>query len=132
MNIVKINVVVYCLKFTWDDSKNYRYRIYINDDLLTERTWSWDTNTKINENIIVDLPRNSDNTIKIEAITTSLESSFHNPTKFILSNLQIDDQVIDSIHSIQGETTEIPFKIYKYTIPRKKDYETFRIHQRRF
>jgi hypothetical protein len=123
MNIVKINVEVHCLKPGWVSFENNRYRLYINNDLLTERNWIWDLNTKIDENIFVDLPKNSDNIIKLEPIVE------HNSVaKFALYNLRIDDEIVINTDS---ETTEIPFKTYKYKTPRKKEYETLRIHQRR-
>ena len=121
MNI-KVNVEIHCLKPSWVNYENNRYRLYINNSLLTERTWIWGLNTKINEHIYVNLPRNSENTIRIEPILKN-----RSVAKFVIRNLSIDDIIINSAES---ETTELTFKTYKYSKP-EKTHETIRIYQRR-
>jgi hypothetical protein len=60
------------------------YRFYINNDLLTERTWIWNNNNYIQENAWINSVPNSQNTLTIEPI-------IKNPAqiKFKLSNFNI-------------------------------------------
>jgi len=51
MNIV-LSVDVYCRKFR--DGKTI-YRVYVDNDLLTERNWIWPVNVYVRENIEVDV-----------------------------------------------------------------------------
>jgi hypothetical protein len=61
MNEVKITADIYCdhnfrpLEFATDGEKSYR--VYVNDDLITERTYIWHNNEYfVRENIVVRLP----------------------------------------------------------------------------
>ena len=61
MNEVRITADIYCdrsfkpLEFATDAQKSYR--VYVDDDLLTERTYIWDNKELfVQENIIVDIP----------------------------------------------------------------------------
>jgi hypothetical protein len=82
MAAVNLTVEVHCLDLI--DQNNYR--LYVNNDLLTERTWIWDLNTLINENIWLDIPNNSTNIVRIEIITQTTSIS-----QFALRNLQVFD-----------------------------------------
>jgi hypothetical protein len=68
MPVVNITVEICCLKPSWVHREDNIYRLYANNDLLTERTWIWKLNTAINENIWVDIPSNSTNSIRLELI----------------------------------------------------------------
>jgi len=76
--IVKLSVEVHCQKLLDDgphlkykNQKPSRYRIYIDDDLMTERNWIWDQNTFICENLLVDLPTNSSHNIRVDVLNYS-------------------------------------------------------------
>jgi len=86
MNAVNLTVEVHCLKPSWVNHENNKYRIYVNDDLLTERTWIWELNTLINENIWVIIPANSTNTVRLEQILQDKSVA-----QFALRNLQVAD-----------------------------------------
>ena len=68
MNEVNIKVQVHCLKPSWVVAEKHRYRLYINDDMLTERSWIWDINTVIAEDIWVNLQLDTTNLIKLEPV----------------------------------------------------------------
>ena len=90
MNAVNLTVEVHCLKPSWVNYENNKYRLYVNDDLLTERTWIWELNTLINENIWIDVPANSTNTVRLELIIQDhLLAQFALLTQFALRNLQV-------------------------------------------
>lgn len=89
MSQVNLKVQVHCLKPSWVNFEKNRYRLYVNEDMLTERSWIWDINTFIDENIWVELESNKEHLIKIIPIldpTTSL-------AKFALKNLRINEEL---------------------------------------
>ena len=91
MNAVNLTVEVHCLKPSWVNHENNKYRIYVNDDLLTERTWIWELNTLINENIWVIIPATSANTVRLEQIIQDKSVA-----QFALRNLQVINQPFTS------------------------------------
>jgi hypothetical protein len=70
MNETSIIIQVHALQPRWIDYEQPKYRVYVNDDLITERTWSWDLNTFIEENMCVDVPSGVSHTIRLELIKT--------------------------------------------------------------
>jgi hypothetical protein len=44
------------------------YRVYVNTDLITERTWIWDNHTFLVENLLVDLDLKRGHTVKVEPV----------------------------------------------------------------
>jgi hypothetical protein len=73
--------------YTDVDCVNSIYRLYVNKDLLTERTWAWDNNYYIRENVWIQADNNSSYILTIEPIIV-------NPAqiKFKLNNLQVVDR----------------------------------------
>jgi hypothetical protein len=63
-----------------------RYRIYVDTDLITERTWSWDNNILLNENIWVYGDINSTYTLNIIPVIHNI-----NQAKFTIGNLKISN-----------------------------------------
>lgn len=104
MNTVNIKVQVHCLQPYWVATEKNIYRLYINNDLLTERSWIWDTNTVINEDIWVNLSTNTTNLIKIEPILNPVRST----AKFIMKNLQINGNLCANESE---EQSELSFRI---------------------
>lgn len=82
MAAINLTVEVHCI----DQVEQSNYRLYVNNDLLTERTWIWDLNTLINENIWLDIPNNISTIVRIEIITQN-----NSVSKFALRNLQVID-----------------------------------------
>jgi hypothetical protein len=60
------------------------YRLYVNDDLLTERTWIWNKNTKIKENVLIELEKATRNNITLEAVKSRISAS----VKFVISGCE--------------------------------------------
>jgi len=50
-----ITVQVHALQPRWIDLEQPKYRIYVNDDLITERTWIWDLQIYVEESMCVDI-----------------------------------------------------------------------------
>lgn len=86
MNETAITVEVHALQPRWIEHERPKYRIYIDDDLITERTWIWDQETYIEENLRVEVSKGVNHTIRLELIK-------YNPmhlAQFGLRNLQIN------------------------------------------
>jgi len=60
-----------------------RYRVYVDTDLMTERTFTWDTNEQyIEEHVIIDAPIGS-HTLRIENVDPELGT-------FTIENMLVD------------------------------------------
>lgn len=68
MSKVSLRVQVHALKPNWIEHENNRYRLYVNDDLITERTWIWNLNTYVEEELLVDVPEKISHTVRLETI----------------------------------------------------------------
>ena len=83
------------------------YRIYINEELLIERSWIWDSQTFLKENICIDANSDTVYTIFLDSIL----SIPYNPIKlpgFKLQNLQSIDEKIEILNS---DSNSITFRI---------------------
>lgn len=80
-----------------------RYRIYVNNDLITERDWNWDNNTFLNENIWVTNDSN-------ETYIVSLIPLVYIPQQavFKLNNLRV---FTDTVEIKKINDLSISFKI---------------------
>jgi hypothetical protein len=84
MDAVNITVEVHCLKPTWVNYETNKYRIYINDNLLTERSWIWPLTTYISEDIWVTIPTNNCFTVRIDPVIDT-----GSVAKFAIRNLKL-------------------------------------------
>ena len=74
------------------------YRLYVDDDLITERNWIWDYNIVIDENLYIDTEIGSSYTIKVECLKFQ-------PKSFELKNLRVNGSVV----SDQTDLTKLRF-----------------------
>ena len=95
-----LQVEVHRLDTTRNMGEINRYRLYVNDDLLTERTWIWGHDTYIIEDIWVSLPL-GDNRVSIVPIIGPA-----NTTRFGLKNFRLNSWPKPDLG---GEQTELPF-----------------------
>ena len=74
MSIVELSFNLYCHRPPWSIHHWDRristsmYRVYVNTDLITERTWIWDNHTFLVENLLVDLDLKRGHTVKVEPV----------------------------------------------------------------
>jgi len=99
MRAVTIKVQVYCVvSKSWISYEQNKYRLYLDNDLLTERTWIWSGDIAINEIIWTNLIENSKHIIKIDPIMSP-----RSVIKFGLRNLTIDDNFVDNLDNDKQE-----------------------------
>jgi hypothetical protein len=99
MNAVNILVDVHgtrSSRLILTNDQNTLYRLYINDDLLTERSWIWKNTSYIKENIWV-FPA-ATNILTIEPVLQNTDQSI-----FKLNNFTVVDQPFIS-EQINGHT----------------------------
>jgi hypothetical protein len=106
---VHINADIHCDRPSWvfaDNNKKYQtpiYRIYVGDDLITERTWIWDQKTIIAESIWVSVQPHTDYVIRVEPILVNSAQA-----KFQLLNFKV---VNSKYNLIRINNEQISFKI---------------------
>jgi hypothetical protein len=120
--VISITVEVHALQPAWIDVETPKYRLYVNDDLITERTWIWNMQTYIEEYIRVDVMSGISNTIRVELI----KSKPMDLSQISLQNLKINGHLKSDSSK---HRTELSFISYKYNIPRNK-HEGPRIFKR--
>lgn len=99
-----IDVEVHCLQPRWVADEHSKYRLYFNDELLTERDWIWSQDIYINENMIVDVVPGLMHTIKIEVIKTNHTYL----TQLALRNLRVNGAQQDDR---DGHRDNLSFKL---------------------
>jgi hypothetical protein len=82
-----ITVEVHALQPRWIDLEKPRYRLYVNDDLFTERSWIWNQQIFIKENLSGHLETDINHTIRLEII----KSDPMHLSQFGLRNLRINN-----------------------------------------
>ena len=103
MNEINVKIQVHCIKPSWVNYENNKYRLYINNDLFTERTWIWDLTTVVDEDLWVDLPMNTTNVIRLDVILQPKSVA-----QFGLRNLRVNNIPQTDLG---GEKTELSFEI---------------------
>ena len=94
---VNITVEVHCTRPPWGQHNSIsmfndsRYRIYINNDLITERSWIWTNDVFLSENIWIHADKNNEYTLKLEPVVTIPEQA-----KFFLSNIKFLNLIAES------------------------------------
>jgi hypothetical protein len=104
-----IIVEVHCDRPAWAEMhweekyRDSRYRLYVDDDLITERTWIWNNSTFLQENLWVNIDPLATHTLKLESVT-------HIPEQ---AKFSLESPLIDGGNLIVTSTnpTEISFKI---------------------
>jgi hypothetical protein len=92
MAAVNILIDIHCSRPSWAlEQLNANvlfpiYRIYINNDLITERTWLWDDEKLIRENIWAELDTSAVHKIKLQPIL-----KIAGMARFKVDNLLVDN-----------------------------------------
>jgi hypothetical protein len=104
MSQVNLKVQVHCLKPSWVNFEKNRYRLYVNEYMLTERSWIWDVKTFIDENIWVELQSDIEHKITLVPLLDPTTSF----AQFVLKNLRING----NLYPVETEEQlELSFRI---------------------
>lgn len=103
MSPVNIKIQIHCLCPQYVASEKNIYRLYVNNDMLTERSWIWGTDTFITEDIWVNIDLKNINTIRFEPILNPVRST----ATFALHDLRINDVLT----AYQCNDFELSFKL---------------------
>lgn len=101
MNAVNILIDINCQRPNWvfaDITKRFLtpiYRVYINNNLLTERTWLWDNTTFIQENIWIYAEPASSHTLTIVPILKNPAQAVFSLGNFTVNSLFTSEQIND-------------------------------------
>ena len=110
-----IIVEVHCVRPSWampnairqlrckEEYSDSKYRLYVDDDLITERNWIWDNFTFLQENIWVNFNYSMIHVLKLEPVTNIPEQA-----QF---SLQLMGLAKGSLSKISIAPTEITFKV---------------------
>jgi len=88
--LVSISFDIHCEKPNWAKNNSAsiyldtKYRLYVNDDLITERTWIWNNTTVLRENIWVESD-SSQYLIKLEPIQKIPEQALYTIKNLIVN-----------------------------------------------
>lgn len=103
MSDVNITFEIHCIRPLWSQyniKKKYidsRYRIYIDNNLITERSWVWDNDTFLLENIWIHAVKNNEYSLKLEPVVTIPEQAKFYLQNIKSTNLEITSNVIDHL-----------------------------------
>jgi hypothetical protein len=87
MKEVRISVEIHCLEPRWVEQEQSKYRLYLDDEMLTERDWVWTQDTLIREYLVVEVSQGFTHTIRVDVI--KVKPSYL--TKLALKNLTVDE-----------------------------------------
>ena len=82
--------LVFRIHCFYDQAVPPSYRIYVDDDLITERTFTWNPTTDYVEEHVAVEARLGSHTLRVENITPKLGT-------FVVENLQVDGLPSDSV-----------------------------------
>ena len=89
---VQFNFDLLC---NWDQTPPV-YRVYVNDELFTERTYTWGVDQYINENLSIDSPPGQ--------YVVRIENVGNNECTFKIRNLSVD---LGHAHVVDSKTIEV-------------------------
>jgi len=98
-----ITVEVYCFRPPWSQRNpikmfnDSRYRIYINQNLITERSWIWDNNIYLLENIWIHADKSTEYIVKLDPVVTVPEQAKFCLENLKSKNLEITSQAVDDL-----------------------------------
>ena len=108
MKETKINLSINLRKNINHLVDNLRYRLFLNDDLLVERDWIWDSATKIHEEILIDLDAltSFQNQFKIQQLIEDRQYHYNYEKKQYFG-LTLDNKIFESNFGL----IDIPYDI---------------------
>lgn len=109
MTSLQVTCQIHCQRPNWamynriDWYRISHYRLYVNSDLLTERTWIWDNSTFLEENICVSLIKDFEYMLYLEPVVRIVEQA-----EFKLLNFKSINEPLDIL---EQTNYSVKFKI---------------------
>ena len=74
-----------------------RYRVYIDNDLITERSWIWDNNIFLKESVWIKSIEGCDHVLKIEPVVCIPEQAVFSVDNFKISSIPATSTKINDL-----------------------------------
>ena len=102
--ISNISVEVHCLQPRWAAQEKSKYRIYIDDELMTERDWIWEQNVYIKEHLTAEISPDLSHTVRVVVIKS---------TKDALTQLGLNHLIVNDVpqNSWDGHRDNLSFML---------------------
>jgi hypothetical protein len=103
MSEINLTFEIHCQRPPWviknplGNFTDSRYRVYVNDDLITERSWLWDNNIFLKENIWINTSIETQHTLKIEPIVRIPEQAVFTINDFKIANVPATSTKINDL-----------------------------------
>ena len=104
MREVNLNFEVLCQRPIWATLGSFkekfsksRYRVYVNNDLITERDWNWDNSIFLLESVWINGERDTNYTLRLDPVVHIPEQANFSINNFKVTNLEADSTKIDDL-----------------------------------
>lgn len=103
--MLEVNLIfeVHCQRPPWGIKNpvskflDSRYRVYVNDDLITERSWIWDNNIFLKESVWITSIEGNEHTLKIQPVVYILEQAVFSVYNFVIANVPATSTKINDL-----------------------------------
>jgi hypothetical protein len=103
--MLEVNLIfeVHCRRPPWgiinpiSKFSDSRYRVYIDNDLITERSWIWDNNIFLKESVWIKSIEGCDHVLKIEPVVCIPEQAVFSVDNFKISNIPATSTKINDL-----------------------------------
>ena len=104
MREVNLNFEVLCQRPIWATLGSFkekfsksRYRVYVNNDLITERDWNWDNSIFLLESAWINCDPDTNYILRLDPVVYIPEQAKFSVNNFKVINLEADSTKIDDL-----------------------------------
>jgi hypothetical protein len=103
--MLEVNLIfeVHCQRPPWgiinpiSKFTDSRYRVYVDDDLITERSWTWDSSIFLRESVWIKSAEGYDHILKIEPVVYIPEQAVFSVDNFKVANVPATSTKINDL-----------------------------------
>jgi len=103
--MLEVNLIfeVHCYRPPWgiinpiSKFNDSRYRVYVDDDLITERSWIWNNNIFLKESVWIKSVKVCEHIVKIEPVVCIPEQAVFSVLNFAIANVPATSTKIDDL-----------------------------------
>jgi hypothetical protein len=103
--MLEVNLIfeVHCRRPPWgiinpiSKFTDSRYRVYVDDDLITERSWGWNDNIFLKESVWIKSINGCDHILKIEPVVCIPEQAVFSADNFEIANIPATSTKINDL-----------------------------------